>query len=103
MLYKPSFLTPIINLWHKLQVEIDVVKGKSVLLFISGLYIPKDDISILEPIFEKTWMEEQYKIVWIPLVEQSTNDLEKKFGILPSKMYKARYTLPIASTIFIKK
>ena len=91
---------------HKLQVEIDVLKGKSVFLFISDLEISNDDISMLQKIFDKAKEEkEQYKIVWIPFVEQLREGLDKEFESKRSTMrwYVARYYLPKASCRFIKK
>ena len=96
-----------INVLHKLQVEIDVLKGKSVFLFISDLEISNDDISMLQKIFDKARKEEkeQYKIVWIPFVEQLREGLDKEFETKRSTMpwYVARYYLPKASCRFIKK
>ena len=92
---------------HKLQVEIDGLKGKSVFLFISDLEISNDDISMLQKIFDKARKEEkeQYKIVWIPFVEQSREGLDKEFETKRTTMpwYVARYYLPKASCRFIKK
>ncbi|KAG6668719.1 protein SIEVE ELEMENT OCCLUSION B-like [Carya illinoinensis] len=86
-------------------VNIDeVLKGKNVLLFISGLDISDDDISILKPIHELISKEDQYKIVWIPIVEQYwTEDLQKKFEVLRAKMpwYVVQYFYPIAGIRFI--
>ncbi|KAF5466025.1 hypothetical protein F2P56_015983 [Juglans regia] len=83
----------------------EVLKGKNVLLFISGLDISDDDISILKPIHELIRKEDQYKIVWIPIVEQWTEDLQKKFGMLRAKMpwYVVQYFSPIAGIRFIKE
>ncbi|KAG2728071.1 hypothetical protein I3760_01G188200 [Carya illinoinensis] len=87
-------------------VNIDeVLKGKNVLLFISGLDISDDDISILKPIHELISKEDQYKIIWIPIVEQWTEDLRKKFGELRDEMpgYVVQYFYPIAGIRFIKE
>lgn len=87
------------------QVSIEVLKRKNVLLFISGLDISDDDISILKPIYEFIRKEDQYKIVWIPIVEQWTEDLQKKFEMLRAKMtwHVVQYFLPIAGIRFIKE
>ncbi|KAG6668730.1 hypothetical protein CIPAW_01G191900 [Carya illinoinensis] len=87
-------------------VNIDgVLKGKNVLLFISGLDISDDDISILEPIHELISQKDRYKIVWIPIVEKWTEDLKKKFERLRAKMpwYVVQYFYPIAGIRFIKE
>uniref|UniRef100_A0A7N2L5W7 Uncharacterized protein n=1 Tax=Quercus lobata TaxID=97700 RepID=A0A7N2L5W7_QUELO len=64
-------MQPLIDGSTKTQVEIDVLKGKSVFLFISYLEISNDDISMLQKFFDKAGKEEeeQNKIVWIPFVE----------------------------------
>ncbi|GMY20509.1 protein SIEVE ELEMENT OCCLUSION B-like [Fagus crenata] len=85
------------------MVDIDVLKGKNVFLFISGQHISKDDISILEPIFDKIVARDQDKILWISVEEQWTKDMEGKFEILSSKTYIARYSLTKASRKFIVK
>ena len=99
---RQSFLTPII-LCHKLQVDIDVLKGNNVFLFISGQAIFKDDISILEKFFDKIVDKDQHKILWISVEKQWTEDMEKKFEFLSSKIYIARYSLTKASRKFIEK
>ena len=48
--------------------------------------ISDGDISILKPIYEEIKKKNQYTIVWIPIVEQWTNEIQKKFEILRSKM-----------------
>lgn len=75
------------------------------LLFISSLDISDEDISILKPIHEFTKKDNQYKIVWIPIVEQWTDDLRKKFEILKNKMpwYTVQYSGPIAGIKFIRE
>jgi hypothetical protein len=49
--------------------------------------------------------EDQYKIVWIPIVEQWTIDSRKKFEMLQSKMpwYIVQYFSAVAAIKFIKK
>ena len=70
---------------HK-EIGIEVVKTKNVLLWFSGLNISSVDISILESIYEEISNEDQYKIVWIPIEEKWTDDMQKKFDMLQSKM-----------------
>ncbi|XP_065622610.1 protein SIEVE ELEMENT OCCLUSION B-like [Quercus suber] len=43
-------------------------------------------VSILNPIYEKVTSNNEYKIVWIPIVEQWTIEMQKKFELLRSKM-----------------
>ena len=87
------------------QVSIEVLKKKKILLFISGVEISIDEISILKPIYDAIRKEEQYKIVWIPIVDQWNDDTRKKFEMLKSKMpwYVVQYFSPIAGIRFIKE
>ena len=83
-----------------------MLKTKNVLLFISSLEISNNDISILMPIYDGLRKKgDQYKIVWIPIVEQWTDDKRKKFEILRSKMpwYIVQCFSPIAGIKFIKE
>uniref|UniRef100_A0A2N9GZT6 Sieve element occlusion N-terminal domain-containing protein n=1 Tax=Fagus sylvatica TaxID=28930 RepID=A0A2N9GZT6_FAGSY len=91
-----------------LHVEIDVLKTKNVLLFISDLDISDADISILRLISDKIGKEDHYKIVWIPFMEEWTKDQKDKFENSQSNMlwytgYIARYNLKKASCRFIKE
>jgi hypothetical protein len=83
-----------------------VLRKKNVLLFFSGLDISIDhEISPLKLIDDGIRKEDQYKIVWIPIVERWTNDLEEKFEKLKSKMswYIVKSTAPVVSIRFIKE
>lgn len=75
------------------------------LLFISTLDISDDDISVIKPVYEGTKKDDKYKIVWIPIVEQWTDDLRKKFEVLWVKMpwYTVQYFAPVAGIRFIKE
>ncbi|XP_075653771.1 protein SIEVE ELEMENT OCCLUSION B-like [Castanea sativa] len=86
-------------------VNIDVLKKKNVLFYISALDITIDDILILKPIYEGIRKEDQYKVVWIPIVEQWTDELRKKFEMLRSKMpwYVVQYFSPVVGIKFIKE
>lgn len=99
-------IPPLIDGSTEKPVEINSLKGKSVFLFISGLHISSDDISILEPFIDKTQKEEQYRIIWIPFVKQWTEDLKKKFKTLGSSkmLYVAMdYSLPISTNRYINQ
>lgn len=105
LIYTKDNVQPLIDGSTKKPVNIDVLKRKNVLLFISSLDITEEDISILRPIHDAIKKEDQYKIVWIPIVEQWTEDLQKKFEILRSKMpwYVVQYYSPIAGIRFVKE
>lgn len=64
------------------------MKTKKVLLFFSGLDVDNitEYVSILNRIYEKVTSNNEYKIVWIPIVEQWTIEMQKKFELLRSKM-----------------
>ena len=68
------------------QVNIDVLKRKNVYLLISTLDITDEDISVLKPVHDHIKKDDQYKIVWIPIVEKWNDDLKKKFELLKAKM-----------------
>jgi hypothetical protein len=80
-----------------------VLEKKNVLLFFSGLDISTVEISILKPINDGIRKDDQYKIVWIPIVEQWTDDLQKKFEELRLVWYTVRYSAPAGGISFIKK
>ena len=82
-----------------------MLKKKNVLFYISALDITIDDILILKPIYEGIRKEDKYKIVWIPIVEQWNDELQKKFEMLRSKMpwYVVQYFSPVVGIKFIKE
>ncbi|KAL1294727.1 hypothetical protein HN51_055537 [Arachis hypogaea] len=70
----------------KTTVDISVIKRKNVYLIISTLDITDEEISVLRPVYDYTKSHDQYKIVWIPVVETWTEQLRKKFEALMTKM-----------------
>ncbi|KAJ7979935.1 Protein SIEVE ELEMENT OCCLUSION B [Quillaja saponaria] len=89
----------------KTSVDIEVLRKKHVLMFFSGLDITDEEISILKPIHEALKRDNQYKIVWIPMVEQWTEELRKRYEILKARM--TWYVVPnfsnVAAIKFIKE
>jgi hypothetical protein len=81
--FKHTYVLRLNYVLHK-QISIDELKKKRVLLLISGLDISRDDISILKSIYDGIRENgyDEYKIVWIPIVEQWTDGLQKKFEML---------------------
>ncbi|KAL5574215.1 hypothetical protein UlMin_023812 [Ulmus minor] len=56
-------------------VKIDVLRGKNVFLFISSLYnVSKNNILDLKAVYEETKKDNDYTIVWIPIVEEWTDE-----------------------------
>ncbi|XP_059446688.1 protein SIEVE ELEMENT OCCLUSION B-like [Corylus avellana] len=90
-------------------VSIDELKNKNVLLFFSDLNISSVDdmISILKPIDDEIRKKDyHYKILWIPIVEQWSDDERKKFDTLQPKMswYIMKYfSGPVRGIRFIEK
>ncbi|CAL8989852.1 unnamed protein product [Prunus brigantina] len=70
----------------KQLVRIDILRTKNVLLFISSLEISVDYIARLRTIYDFTKDNNEYEIVWIPIVEKWTEDLQHKFETLRAKM-----------------
>ncbi|XP_021822068.1 protein SIEVE ELEMENT OCCLUSION B-like [Prunus avium] len=105
LIFTKDTVQPIIDGSTNKTVNIDVLRRKYVLLFISTLDISDDDIAILKPVYEGTKKEDKYKIVWIPIVEQWTDELRKKFELLRAKMpwYTVQYFAPVAGIRFIKE
>ena len=87
------------------QVEITELKKKHVYLLISTLDITEEEISVLRPVYDSIKANDQYKIVWIPIVEEWTEKLHKKFEFLKSKMpwYVVQHSGPIAGYKYIKE
>ncbi|KAI4345728.1 hypothetical protein L6164_012826 [Bauhinia variegata] len=84
--WKDAPIKPIYDGSTKTLVEIDVLRKKNVLLFISTLEITEEEINILKPVHESEKCADQYKIVWVPFVEEWTDKLREKFEELKSKM-----------------
>ncbi|WJX18813.1 hypothetical protein P8452_08576 [Trifolium repens] len=71
----------------KTTVDINVVlKKKNVYLFISTLDVTDEEITAVRTVYESIKTNEQYKIVWVPIVETWNEQLHKKFEILKSKI-----------------
>jgi hypothetical protein len=63
-----------------------VLKKKNVYLFISTLDVTDEEITAVRTVYESIKTNEQYKIVWIPIVDGWNEQLHKKFEILKSKI-----------------
>lgn len=83
-----------------------MLKKKDVFLFISTLDISEEELSILIPIYDHiTKIGIQYKILWVPIVEEWNDQLQEKFETLKTKMpwYVLNYFSPIKGIKFIKE
>ena len=74
-------------------------------LFISTLDITEEEIAVLRPIYDSIKYKEEYKIVWIPIVEVWNEQLRRQFEFLKSKMpwYSVQHFEPIKGYKFIKE
>ena len=74
-------------------------------LFISSLDITEEEISVLRPVYDLIKTKDEYKIVWVPIVEAWTEQLRKRFDVLKSKMpwYGVQYYGTIAGYKYIKE
>ncbi|KAK9734020.1 hypothetical protein RND81_04G109100 [Saponaria officinalis] len=76
------------------RFNVDVLKGKTVLFFISDLDVSEEELGILGKIYKESRTNEkefEYEIVWLPVVDQMTKESEQKFKALQYKM--SWYTL----------
>ncbi|KAK7278471.1 hypothetical protein RJT34_23500 [Clitoria ternatea] len=103
--WKDTPHAPIYDGATKTMVSIEVLRKKEVFLFISTLDITQEEFSLLKPIYDKTKSVNQYKILWIPIVEEWNDQLRKKFELLKSKMpwYVLQHFSPIKGFKFIKE
>ncbi|KAJ8749931.1 hypothetical protein K2173_013846 [Erythroxylum novogranatense] len=78
---------PLIDGSTRRTISLDALRRKNVLLFISGLEISQDELSILEQIYNEsrphaTRLDSQYEVVWIPVVDRSikwNESMQKQF------------------------
>ncbi|KAI4317946.1 hypothetical protein L6164_025767 [Bauhinia variegata] len=89
----------------KTTVNIDVLKKKNLYLFISTLDITDEEIAVLRPVYDHIKTNNEYNIVWIPIVEEWNDTLGKKFEFLKAKMpwYVVQHFGSIAGFKFIKE
>ncbi|GMN74180.1 hypothetical protein TIFTF001_052329 [Ficus carica] len=105
LIFTKDNVQPLIDGSTNKTVQIEVIRKRYVLLYITGLDISDDDISVLKPVYDATKKDDRYKIVWVPIVEQWTEEQRKKFEILRVKMpwYVVQYYSPIAGLKFVKE
>ncbi|XP_052197373.1 protein SIEVE ELEMENT OCCLUSION B-like [Diospyros lotus] len=80
------------------QIDLEVLKEKAVIFFISDLDIDTWKLTHLQSVHEQIKEEDYYKIVWVPFVLKWTEEMRQKFENLKSKMpwYMVCYDSPIA-------
>ncbi|PON68130.1 Sieve element occlusion [Parasponia andersonii] len=85
-------VVPLIDCHTNTTIDIEELRGLKVFLLISGLDISRDDIFRIEKVHKKIEDEKvdgenvEYKIVWIPIVENWTSENQKEFERVRSKM-----------------
>ncbi|KAI5349986.1 hypothetical protein L3X38_002877 [Prunus dulcis] len=102
LVFPDDNVQPLIDGSTKEQVDIEVLSWNSLFILFSSLDISEADISILKPVYEETKKEDNnYKIVWIPIVDKWTDALREKFVVLMSKMpwYTLQYFEPDAACV----
>ncbi|XP_016647183.1 PREDICTED: protein SIEVE ELEMENT OCCLUSION B-like [Prunus mume] len=78
--------TTIFNGSTQKMVQVDILRTKNVLLFISSVDISEDYLSLLIPIHDSLNENDDYKIIWMPIAEEWTEELQVKFESLRVKM-----------------
>ncbi|KAK3414904.1 hypothetical protein EUGRSUZ_H00206 [Eucalyptus grandis] len=66
--------------------KIEYLRRKNVLLLISDLKLSSHDLSILVKIYNEPKFHENHEILWIPVVDQDSEDLPNVFENLQSQM-----------------
>ncbi|KAL7585986.1 hypothetical protein Lser_V15G44439 [Lactuca serriola] len=78
----------------KTRVSLEVLRRRNVLLLISGLDMSREELSILEEIYNESRIHGSrtnalYEVVWMPIVDPSvnyTNEMDTKFEEMKEKM-----------------
>ncbi|KAK7848895.1 protein sieve element occlusion b [Quercus suber] len=78
----------------KQQVNLKEIETENVFLFFSDLDISENEISILNSIDNNKSMKDQYRIIWIPIVDWTVDQMQTKFEKLRSKMPSTWYRFP---------
>ncbi|KAL6293501.1 hypothetical protein ACE6H2_001643 [Prunus campanulata] len=102
LVFPDDNVQPLIDGSTNEQVDIGVLSWNSLFILFSSLDISEADVSILKPVYEETKKEgNNYKIVWIPIVDKWTDALREKFVVLTSKMpwYSLQYFEPNAACV----
>ncbi|KAI9122844.1 hypothetical protein K1719_005733 [Acacia pycnantha] len=89
LIFSSDVPKPLYDGASKTTVSIDVLKKKNVYLFVSTLDITDEELSVVLKIDEAIKTKNQmdhYKILWVPMVEEWTDQLRKRFEILKAKM-----------------
>lgn len=83
---------PLIDLTAKNRIPVDVLRRKTVILFVSDLEVSHEELFILVQIYNDTHqgkLERNYEIVWLPVIDRLipwTDSREEEFNRLASVM-----------------
>ncbi|KAI6693396.1 hypothetical protein NL676_021106 [Syzygium grande] len=102
---KNDFLT-IYQCSKRTAVKVEKFKDKIVMLLISDLNLSDEDREILSGIYsESTFQSSNYKIMWVPIVEEHNEAMQKKFLDKRSEMrwYTSNSMVSKPAAKFIRK
>ncbi|CAL0299873.1 unnamed protein product [Lupinus luteus] len=87
------------------QVSIEVLQKNDIFLFFSTLDITESDFDHLIPIYNTIKTGDQYKILWVPIVEEWNDELRIQLEFLKSKMpwYVLYNSEPVRGIKFIRE
>ncbi|KAI3763514.1 hypothetical protein L2E82_13422 [Cichorium intybus] len=94
LIYLKDDQPPLYESYTQTRVTIDILKKKTVLLFISDLDLPPEELSILDIMYREAKQspsrsESQYEVVWFPVVPETgvwTDEDQMKFEGLCNMM-----------------
>ncbi|KAL5717956.1 hypothetical protein ACHQM5_010904 [Ranunculus cassubicifolius] len=94
LIYAHDDILPLYESSTKKRVNLEVLRRKNVLLLISDLDIPHEELSILEQMYSESRHqpnrpESFYEVVWLPVLDRSTpwtDEKQKQFEYLQMRM-----------------
>ncbi|CAI9756331.1 unnamed protein product [Fraxinus pennsylvanica] len=64
---------PIFDGTRKITERLDILRMKYVLLLISDLDLPHEELNVLHLIYNQHSMRQEYEVLWLPIVDQATS------------------------------
>ncbi|XP_073144060.1 protein SIEVE ELEMENT OCCLUSION B-like [Henckelia pumila] len=64
---------PLFHGYKKINEKIEVLRSKHVLLLITDLNIPHEELNILHSIYNQHPTRQEYEVLWLPIVDSSTS------------------------------
>lgn len=62
----------------KWQERLDALRSKYVLLLISDLDVPHEEINVMHMIYNQQTMRHEYEVLWLPIVDTETSAVSSK-------------------------